>query len=67
MEITAVSLTEGQHLPSFWSNWIKDVVSGAAVQPAAIQPVELVQPGPDVFTAAGEQQNYTWAGHVSLI
>lgn len=37
---------------------IQDVVPAAAVQLAALQPMALVRPGPDVSAAAGVQLNH---------
>lgn len=42
---------------------IQDVVSAAAVQLAALQPVALVQPGTDMSAAAGEQKHHRWDGN----
>lgn len=48
---------EGLHLSGVRLHEIQDVIPAAAVQLAALQPVALVQPGPDVSAAAGVRLN----------
>lgn len=56
--VTLFTICEGLYLSGLRTHEIQDVVPAADVQLAALQPMALVRPGPDVFAAAGVQLNH---------